>query len=93
MTPRRAEHEELYGPLWSGATELPIGTLAEVLRRVDLAHEAIRIIDAPQAVTGRYAVRFIDCETMQIICVELDEALQYLEESRVHVSEWLEEEI
>ncbi len=89
----RSEHEGRYGPLWSGATSLPIGALIDVLHRAGLAHEAVKIIDAPRAVTGRYAVRYLDCETMEIVCVELDPLLRYLEESRVHVAEWLEEEI
>jgi hypothetical protein len=89
----REEFERRYGPLWSGAPSLAIdGTtyeLWDVLRRIGFGSEGIRLIDAPAAGPGRYAIRFFDGEERRIVCLELMADLTIVEEHRVHIAEWL----
>ena len=72
----REEFERRYGPLWSGASSLSIGGVPHELHEV--MHEA-----------GRYAIRFFDGEVRCIVCFEFGADLNYLEEHRVHIAEWL----
>lgn len=93
----REEFERRYGPLWSGASALVIDgvthDLARVLWRLGFGFEGIRIIDAPAAGAGRYAVRFFDGEERRIVCIEFAADMdRVLDEHRVHIAEWLGDE-
>jgi hypothetical protein len=91
----REEFERRYGPLWSGASSLSIGgatyELEDVMQRIGFGFEGIKIIDAPPVEVGRYAIRFFDGEVRCIVCIEFGADLNYLEEHRVHIAEWLGE--
>jgi hypothetical protein len=90
---RREEFERRYGTLWSGARSLVIEgvpyELDEVMQRSGFGFDGVKIIDAPPAEAGRYAIRFYDGEERRIVCLELDANFNYLEEHRVHIAEWL----
>jgi hypothetical protein len=92
----REEFDGRYGPLWSGASSLQIGgvdcDLEEILRRLGFGYEGLKIIDAPRVEAGRFAIRFLDGETRQIVCLEFDADLRLLDERRVHIAEWLGDE-
>ena len=93
----RDDFERRYGKLFSGATSLVIDgvthELAQVLWRLGFGFEGIRIIDAPAAAPGRYAVRFLDGEERRIVCIEFAADInRILEEHRVHIAEWLGDE-
>lgn len=89
----REEFERRYGPLWSGASSLSIGgvtyELDNVMQRLGFGFEGLKIIDAPPAEAGRYAIRFFDGEERRIVCLEFDADFTLLEEHRVHIAEWL----
>jgi hypothetical protein len=89
----REEFERRYGQLWSGASSLSIGgityELDEVMHRIGFGFEGLKIIDAPPAEAGRWAIRFFDGEARQIVSLEVDANLALLEEHRVHIAEWL----
>ena len=91
----REEFERRYGQLWSGASSLSIGgityELDEVMHRIGFGFEGLKIIDAPPAEAGRWAIRFFDGEARQIVSLEVDVNLALLEEHRVHIAEWLGE--
>ncbi len=93
MASLREEFERRYGPLWSGASSLDIGgmpyELDDVMERLGFGFEGLKIIDAPAVEAGRWAVRFFDGESRQIVCLEFDANLVLLEEHRVHIAEWL----
>lgn len=93
MANLREEFERRYGPLWSGESSLVIGAatheLADVLYRMGFGFEGLKIIDAPPAEAGRYAIRFFDGEVRCIVCLEFGADLNVLEEHRVHIAEWL----
>ena len=93
MATRREEFERRYGTLWSGARSLVIEgvpyQLDDVMRKIGYGFDGVKIIDAPPADDGRYAIRFYDGEERRIVCIELDANFNYIEEHRVHVAEWL----
>jgi len=92
---RREEFERRYGTLFSGARSLVIEgvpwKLDDVMYSAGVGGEDVKVIDAPPAADGRYAIRFYDGEERRIVCLELDARFNYLEEHRVHVAEWLGE--
>jgi hypothetical protein len=89
----REEFERRYGQLGSGASSLSIAgvryELHEVIHRTGFGFEGIKIIDAPPAEAGRYAIRFFDSEVRCIVCLEFGADLILVEEHRVHIAEWL----
>lgn len=95
MATRREEFERRYGTLFSGARSLVIEgvpwKLDDVMYSAGVGGEDVKVIDAPPAADGRYAIRFYDGEERRIVCLELDARFNYLEEHRVHVAEWLGE--
>lgn len=95
MATRREEFERRYGTLFSGARSLVIEgvpwKLDDVMERTGFGFDGVKVIDAPPADDGRYAIRFYDGEERRIVCLELDARLNYLEEYRVHIAEWLGE--
>ena len=92
----REEFDERYGPLWSGASSLQIGgvvcDLEDILQRLGFGFEGLKIIDSPAVEAGRYAIRFFDGESRQIVCLEFDANLKLLDERRVHIADWLGDE-
>ncbi len=97
MAKLREDFERRYGRLGSGASSLVIDgvehDLARVLWRLGFGFEGVRIIDAPAAAAGRYAIRFFDFEERRVVCVEFAADMNaVLEETRVHIAEWLGEE-
>ncbi len=96
MSSLREEFDGRYGPLWSGASSVRIGGVdcdpEEILQRLGFGFEGLKIIDAPRTEAGRYAIRFFDGESRQIVCLEFDENLRILEEHRVHIAEWMGDE-
>ena len=93
MPSLREEFELRYGPLWSGASSLSIGgvthELGDVMQRLGFGFEGLKIVDAPRVEAGRYAIRFFDGESRQIVCIEFDADLKLLDERRVHIAEWM----
>jgi hypothetical protein len=87
--------EERYGPLGSGQTDLAVsGTaydLFGILRVLGLDFEDVRPIDAHVLADGRYAIRYLDPEECGIVAYEFDAAFRRLDETFVHIGEWLEE--
>ena len=92
----REEFDERYGPLWSGASSLQIGgvvcDLEDILQRLGFGFEGLKVIDSPAVGAGRYAIRFFDGESRQIVCLEFDANLKLLDERRVHIADWLGDE-
>jgi len=92
----REEFDGRYGPLWSGTSSLQIGgvdcDLEDILQRLGFGFEGLKIIDAPAVEAGRFAIRFFDGESRQIVCLEFDADLRLLDERRVHIAEWLGDE-
>lgn len=92
----REEFEQRYGQLWAGASSLVIEgvvhELGDVMQRIGFGFEGLKIIDSPSVEAGRYAIRFFDGESRQIVCLEFDANLKLLDERRVHIAEWLGDE-
>lgn len=88
----REAFELRYGALWTGAPSIVIGDVVYPLDDVmhKIGFDGLRVIDAP-VIEGRYAIRFLDGETWQIVCFELDEDFTILAEHRVHAHEWVGE--
>jgi hypothetical protein len=63
--------------------------LEEVMQRIGFGFEGLKLVDAPPAGAGRFAIRFFDGESRQIVALEFDANLTVLEEHRVHIAEWL----
>ncbi len=91
----RAWMEERFGPLGSGRLELTVNgvtyDLFALLRVLGLDFEDMRPIDAHVLADGRYALRYLDPEECGIVAYEFDAAFRRLDETFVHVAEWLEE--
>ncbi len=87
--------EERFGPLGSGRTNLAVNgvsyDLSGILRQLGLDFEDVRPIDAHILAAGRFAIRYLDPEECGIVAYEFDAAFQRLDETFVHVGEWLEE--
>jgi hypothetical protein len=96
MPPARALMERRFGPLGSGRQELNIGgeTLGidEFLHRMGLDFDDAKPIDLITVSENRYAVRYYDGQDQRIVAHEFDGGLNFLEETRAHVAEWIGEE-
>lgn len=96
MAELRTAFESRYGRLGSGGSQVLVGAetlaLAEVMRRLGLDFDGNRVIDAPEVVAGRHAIRYFDGEDRRIVCLEFGADFGMLEEHRVHIAEWLGDE-
>ncbi len=88
--------EERFGPLGSGRLELAVRgvsyDLSALLRVLGLDFEDLRPIDAHILADSRFAIRYLDPEECGIVAYEFDAAFRRLDETFVHVAEWLEDE-
>jgi hypothetical protein len=87
--------EERFGPLGSGQMDLVVNgasyDLPGILRLLGLDFEDVRPIDAHVLAGGRYAIRYLDPEECGIVAYEFDAAFRRLDETFVHIGEWLED--
>ncbi len=92
----RALFEIRYGSLGSGSQELTIGgvvySLAQLLVRLGLDFGDSRPIDARALPDGLYVVRYFDAEDQRAVAHEFDSDFRFLDETRVHMAEWIGEE-
>jgi hypothetical protein len=94
----RLEMEERYGPLGSGATHLTVEgktyDLYGLLKVLGLDYDDIRPIDA-QHLEGEdlFAIRYFDLEERAVVAHEFDATFGYVREQRVHIAEWMGEEV
>jgi hypothetical protein len=92
----RALMESRFGPLGSGKRALSIRgeTLAidELLHRMGLDFDDAKPIDLITVSANRYAVRYYDGQDQRVVAHEFDGDLQFVEETRAHVAEWIGEE-
>ncbi len=88
--------ESRFGPLGSGKQTLAIGgeTLdaGELLHRMGLDFDDAKPIDLITVSANRYAVRYYDGQDQRVVAHEFDDDLQFVEETRAHVAEWMGEE-
>jgi len=68
-------------------------TLRELMERLGLAADGCRSIDARRLGADRFVIRFLDAEEQRIVAYEFDRGFRYLAETRVHVAEWIGEEL
>jgi len=96
MGGRRAVFEARFGALGTGSRRLTVGdqalTLAELMERLGLAAEGCRSIDARQIEAERFVIRFLDFEEQRVVAYEFDRQFRYLDETRVHIAEWIGED-
>ena len=94
---RREAFEARFGRLGTGSRLLTVGehafTLEELMERLGLAADGCRSIDASQLGADRFVIRFLDAEEQRIVAYEFDRSFRYLAETRVHVAEWIGEEL
>jgi hypothetical protein len=91
----RAWMEERFGPLGSGRMDLAVNDasydLFGLLHVLGLDFEDVRPIDAHILASGRYAIRYFDPEERGIVVYEFDAGFRRLDETFVHIAEWVEE--
>lgn len=92
----RALMESRFGPLGSGKRVLSIGgeslAIDDLLHRLGLDFDDAKPIDLIAVSANRYAVRYYDGQDQRVVAHEFDDTLQFVEETRAHVAEWLGEE-
>lgn len=92
----RALMESRYGPLGSGKQAVCIGgeslAMQEVLHRMGLDFDDAKPIDLITLSANRYAIRYYDGQDQRVVAHEFDDRLQFVEETRAHVAEWIGEE-
>ena len=94
----RRDMEQRYGALGSGATHLSVEgvsyDLFALLKVLGLNHDDIQPIDAhPLATEGHFAIRYFDLEDRMVVAHEFDATFGYVREQRVHIAEWMGEEV
>lgn len=93
----RWEWEQRYGVLGSGPREIVIGgvlyDLPALMTVLGLAFEDITPIDVQMLGVEHYVVRYYDAEEHRLVAYEFDAAFHYLGERRVHIAEWIGDEV
>lgn len=94
----RLQMEQRFGALGSGATHLTVGgttyDLFGLLKVLGLDHDDIQPIDAHHlAAEGLFAIRYFDLEERMVVAHEFDATFGYVREQRVHIAEWMGEEV
>lgn len=91
----RAWMEERFGPLGSGRMDLAVNDasydLFSLLHVLGLDFEDVRPIDAHVLERDQYAIRYFDPEERGIVAYEFDASFRRLDETFVHIAEWVEE--
>jgi len=92
----REAFERRFGALGTGLPSLTIAGVAydlpALMERLGLAHQDCRTIDALQT-QGGFVIRYLDAEEQRVVAYEFDAEFRYLGESRIHVAEWIGEEL
>ncbi len=88
--------ESRFGMLGCGGQSLtiagePLG-MDEVLHRIGLDFDDAKPIDLLAVAENRYAVRYYDNQDQRIVVHEFDGNMNFLEETRAHIAEWIGEE-
>jgi len=94
----RLRMEQRYGALGSGSTQLTVGGTAYdlfgLLKVLGLDHDDIRPIDAHRLeAEGLFAIRYFNLEERMVVAYEFDATFGYVQEQRVHIAEWMGEEV
>lgn len=92
----RALIESRFGPLGSGQQTLSIGGEAlgidDLLHRLGLDFDDAKPIDLVTVTADRFAIRYYDGQDQRVVAHEFDGRLQFVEETRAHVAEWIGED-
>jgi hypothetical protein len=95
-TPNRDAMEKRYGQLGEGRFDLTINgrmyDLYALLEVLGQAFEDIKPIDAHVMAENRFAIRYFDSEERSIVAYEFDAEFRRLEETVVHIEEWMGDE-
>ncbi len=88
--------EARFGKLGCGAQGLTIGgqelTMDELLHRMGLDFDDAKPIDLLTVSENRYAVRYYDNQDQRIVVHEFDGQMNFLNETRAHIAEWIGED-
>lgn len=92
----REAFERRFGALGTGQRSLSIAGVAydlpALMERLGLAHQDCRTIDAWE-IQGGFVIRYLDAEEQRIVAYEFDADFRYLGETRIHVAEWIGEQL
>ncbi len=92
----RAIIESRFGKLGCGSQEITIGgqqlAMDELLHGLGLDFDDAKPIDLLTVGENRYAVRYYDNQDQRIVVHEFDGEMNFLEETRAHIAEWIGED-